>query len=64
MDHNIREIFIMEKEMEKDCGGLRRIRRKFIRASILMIRKMDLVFINGPMDLTIKALLKMIRNMA
>lgn len=65
MDLNIKEIFIKEKEMAKDYGSLlNKIILKFIRDSILMIEKMDLGFINGPMDHIIKVLLKMIKNMA
>ncbi len=36
---------------------------KYMKEIIKMIRKMALEFINGPMDLTMKVISKMIKNM-
>ena len=64
MGQVILENFLKDKDMEKDYGNLQNNSMlRFIKDNIKMIRKMAQEYIDGPMDLIMKELLRMIKNM-
>jgi hypothetical protein len=60
----IRASSVRVKETVMVYGNLLKIQmHKYMKETIKMIRKMALEFINGLMDLTMKAISKMIKSM-